>query len=233
VIIKPNIAILYFSRSERVEASNKNWGKLTNRFQKNQLAKILSNRTKKILKSLPLPVFHFDESRQIGDTFGDRLANAYQSLFDQGFQGVISVGNDCVELHKVDWTTVIGDLQEGYSSIGPDYRNGCYLIGCTKDQFDRNIFAKLSWQTEALIDELKNVFNEALLLPQLADLNERSDLKYLLKLKCQNIKILMLLISIFNNTIADKITSHFKVIVQLGLPSQRALRAPPSFGLAL
>jgi len=230
---KLKIAILYFSRSTQAEADHKYWGKSIVHSQRMRIASLLSKRVQKTLKIIGLPIFNIDETLQSGASFGERLANAYQSIFDQGYEGVIAVGNDCLELNKVDWSGVMDNLQNGMTSIGPDLRNGSYLIACTKDQFDKNTFANLQWQKEGLLEDLKNIFCEAKLLPELADFNEKADLKYLLRLKPNNIRFLLLLIRIFNNKIVNKAISNFKILIQLELSSQHSLRAPPTIGLAM
>lgn len=232
MVYRYDIAILFFSRSPHGDASNKHWGNLIQSFQKIQIAQQLTLRTQKVLNTLPLPVFHFDEVRQIGDTFGDRLANAYQSLFDLGYKSVIAVGNDCIDLHKVHWSAVIDRLEQGHAIIGPDHRNGSYLIGCTHEQFNKNTFAKLPWQTDALITELKNMLCGADILPELADFNEQEDLHYLLHIKHPSIKFIKLLFSILKSTLLEKSTLNSKILLQQFLLSQHSLRAPPKFAKA-
>jgi hypothetical protein len=41
-----------------------------------------------------LPYFISDESTQQGDSFGDKLSHAIQSVLDRGYDKVIVLGND-------------------------------------------------------------------------------------------------------------------------------------------
>ncbi|MEZ5055454.1 MAG: DUF2064 domain-containing protein [Saprospiraceae bacterium] len=176
---KPNIAILYFSLSAEAEAYNKSWFS-KNRFENNRhLASTLISDTYLSLKKSGLDIFHFHEGNQKGNSFGEKLANAYDDLFKKGFDAVIAVGNDAPELAKTDWNQVVEELEAGNSVLGPTYRQGAYLIGLTKDHFQKDLFQQLPWQTRSLLDALlafsKKSGEKVLLLQRLRDVNTLFD----------------------------------------------------------
>jgi len=95
-----NIAILLFSRSAKCESSFKHWTRDKNiNFQ---IANHLISDTHKRLKTSPYPIVVVDEKLQSGNIFGEKLANAFDYVFQKGFDYVIAVGNDCSNI-SVNW----------------------------------------------------------------------------------------------------------------------------------
>jgi uncharacterized protein len=171
-----SIALIFFSRSATAEAKNKLWLRGEG-IRKNQLlAKALINQTKQVIERSGLDVFHFDETNQAGKTFGEKLANAYASVFGRGYAAAICVGNDTPQLNMVNWQEVIFALANGQNVIGPNCRKGAYLIGITKDSFDKEQFQFLSWQTASLQSELIEYCKTPILLDQYYDLNNWKDI---------------------------------------------------------
>jgi glycosyltransferase A (GT-A) superfamily protein (DUF2064 family) len=174
-------AIILFTRSAQADAAAKEWLAGVDRSVNESVARAIISKTKKVLSETHLPIFLFTEKKQVGQTFGEKLSNAFEEVFAQGFESVISVGNDCIELSKVDWQEVIESLDKGENVIGPDMRHGAYLIGLRKESFHKSTFANLSWQTEDLIEDLTHYTNGAHLLSSLRDFNDSRDLYKLRK----------------------------------------------------
>ena len=179
-----HIALLFFSRTPLAESRKKK----IMRHDEDKNRKVTGLLIKQTLQSIEksgLPVFIFDESRQKGNTFGERLANAYDELFSQGFKGVVAVGNDCPGLASIDWTSIAGELLARRSVIGPTPEGGSYLIGLTKDVFHKKSFQNLPWKTssvyKALIGLIENQNGQYLELAEQRDINRFEDLKYFLK----------------------------------------------------
>lgn len=150
-----DIALIFFSRTESDEARHKLWFKDLSKSQK--LAHVLIEKAKTIIQSSGIPVYHYHEKKQRGDSFGEKIANAYQEVFDLGYQQVISVGNDCSKLENINWQEISHNLTSGNSVLGADSRGGAYLIGIQRASFDKLKFEKLSWQKNTLYSELKNL----------------------------------------------------------------------------
>lgn len=147
------IALIYFSRTEKAEAKAKNWIK-PYRHLNERLATSLICQSYKVVRSSGLPIFHYHEGNQRGATFGERLANAYQDVFDMGYAAAIAVGNDSPEIASIDWEQAIRYLQEGSCVLGPSLRGGAYLIGLTKAVFQKEKLSKISWQTNHTLANL-------------------------------------------------------------------------------
>lgn len=126
--------------------------------------------------------------RQEGDTFGDRLANAFHEVFDLGHQHVIAIGNDCVELTAQDLKQAAQLVKQNKSVLGPDQRNGAYLIGLSRNQFDASLLANLPWQTKYTFQSLVAYLGAPDVLEAKKDLNNSFDLRELIRNSSRRIK---------------------------------------------
>ena len=179
---KDNTALLFFSRKVAQESRCKTF--VRDNAGKNQaFGEALISKAQKTLIATGLPVFHFHEGNQKGTTFGERLANAYEAVFNQGYTNVIAVGNDSLDIAKVDWHGIQLQLSAGKAVIGPTVRGGAYLIGITKSLFNKSEFAALPWQSNKAFQSLKTCLSaegEAILLQEGRDINTFTDVKALL-----------------------------------------------------
>ena len=148
-------AILFFSHRPAQEWRNKRYV-LKDYAKSRQAAHVLYRHAQQAAESSGLPVLRMTGERQRGDSFGERLANAFADAFAQGYTHVIAVGSDCPRLHEVDWEGVTHRLEGGKPVLGPTPgRDGAYLIGLSQGQFDRQAFAALPWQSPALLGALE------------------------------------------------------------------------------
>ena len=171
-------AILFFSRSVGAEAKAKLWIKSKNSAVLNRsISRTLIKHTKATLESSGLKVFHFDEHQQIGDSFGERFAHAFQAIFDLGYSNVIALGNDTPNLEHLSWKALQNELQKNKTILGPNERGGAYLIGLNKALFDFKTFCSLPWQCEQLFETLQGHFGADIhVLSEQIDLNTKQDL---------------------------------------------------------
>ncbi|WNJ20010.1 DUF2064 domain-containing protein [Pontibacter sp. G13] len=208
------IAILYFSRNARQEATAKSW--LGHRSSRNEtIAKALIDRTACTLQATGLPVFRFHEGNQQGETFGEKLVHAYQALFEQGFEAVISVGNDTPDLDQVDWDQIAERLARGELIIGPTVRGGTYLMGLTQSAFDAEQFLELPWQSRHLCEALVTSLHEAghflHELPHFRDLNSLQDLFRYIREHVQRDSTRRLLHRLLGSSATDTRVSGFRI----------------------
>ncbi|MEM9835229.1 MAG: DUF2064 domain-containing protein [Bacteroidota bacterium] len=146
-------AILLFSRTAQAEAKYKQLV----RAETDNIALLerMLARTKQLLRQSQLPVYHISEREQRGHSFGDRLANAVASVFRQGHDKLLIVGQDCAQLQRQDIRQALSHLDNGHAVLGRDHRDGAYLIGLHREQFSRDTFAELPWQQVGLYAALK------------------------------------------------------------------------------
>jgi hypothetical protein len=132
-----------------------------------------------LLISTGLPHFKIDERMQRGASFGARLRNAIADVFSQGFEKVIIIGNDCIELKRHHLLEANIKLQTNDFVLGADFNGGAYLIGISKSVFDANKFEAVSWQKRSVFNELQSLFGKqnSALLSCLNDCNTIVDFK--------------------------------------------------------
>ncbi|CAN0575163.1 unnamed protein product, partial [Ectocarpus sp. 12 AP-2014] len=58
----------------------------------------LTKETLRKVKRTKQPYFHISEKEQTGNSFGERFTNAIQTVFDKGYEHIITVGNDTPQL---------------------------------------------------------------------------------------------------------------------------------------
>lgn len=160
-------AILFFTRS-----NTKQLGVTARSSQ--MVHRSMQRHTAQLLAQSGLPVIRWDELRQQGPRFAERLCHALASLFADGWQHLIVVGDDCPQLTLHDLHTAAAALHHGSQVIGPDQDGGAYLIGLSAHHFNAATFAGLPWQTDALLVALENwmsVATSAVILRPHADVD--------------------------------------------------------------
>ena len=185
-------AILIFANSAEKEIISKS-------FSAKSLFETLNKHTLNIVKKTGIPYFLFSEKQQIGNSFGERFTNAIQSVYDLGFNTLITIGNDTPHLTSKHILKTVEKLQKHSIVLGPSTDGGFYLMGLKKSQFNKETFLKLPWQTSKLnrsISKLKasKKINISY-LEVLTDIDEVSDIKLVLdsyKTLSKTIKTLLL-----------------------------------------
>ena len=230
----PSTAILFFTRTPEEEARQKTLisaGRKTHQ----RIVRQLIKKTRSNLEHVGLPVYVVDSSQQIGATFGERLAHAFQSIFDRGFTNVIAVGNDTPDLSTHDIHSAQRLLSTHQAVLGPTKRGGTYLIGLHQAAFASIDFAALPWETNALFEALSGCMESAnisaALIGCLLDINDPADFHVAINLlpKFSRLyKILQSVLSISSTAaVADHISRPFKRIL-----TSYSHRAPPVHMLA-
>lgn len=224
-----NTALLVFSLSKEREVERK--AILEGPYKKGNktLFSLLIEQTKKLALQSGIDVFWIDEHQQTGPDFSSRFTNAYQRLFDQGYENVVSIGNDCPDLTIELLTDAIASLRNKSMVLGPSSDGGVYLLGINRAVFDKDSFHRLPWQAEALQQGLETYGqtqdSEVEWLQELSDIDSFKDLRDYVQTSPSTVvgrlfKAIMeskrVVFSIFN----DLIPSFFKY-------SHIGLRAPP------
>lgn len=120
-----------------------------------EIAQVLLDHTLRVVNSTKLPLITLFTQQQQGNTFGERLANAFQEAFAAGYQRVICVGSDCPTLAASDLYAAQEALRHNSLVIGPATDGGAYLIGIQKESFQQETFCQLNWQTAKVLGELQ------------------------------------------------------------------------------
>jgi uncharacterized protein len=179
--LKQTTAILIFTRSAEAEIRHKNFIEGASAKSNKKIVRTLIQQTVCTASKTLSPVFTIDETQQIGETFGEKFANSFQKLFDQGFEKVIAIGNDCPDLTAETLKKTIDELQRKQVVVGPSKDEGMYLIGLSKKGFSFDDFSNLPWQKKGLLTEFirqtENTNQSILLLSELIDLDNFNDVK--------------------------------------------------------
>lgn len=128
-------------------------------------------------------------SKQEGHNLGERMQNAFQEVFDEGYKKVVIIGTDCPSLTEEIIEEAFNKLEQLDVVIGPAKDGGYYLLGMISIQPE--LFKRITWSTEEVLQQTLNACNHSTLttylLPELSDLDDENDLKnssnYLLTLK--------------------------------------------------
>lgn len=147
---RASTAIVIFSRTAEEEAAVKRFHPKLCRRGNTAIAKCLIGQSISIAKQTGLPVFTCFSYLQTGHTFGEKLANALESVFEKGFQKVIALGNDCPTLTVSSLLKSIGKLEAGKLILGPCADGGVYLIGIDQAVYYRQRFIALPWEKGTL-----------------------------------------------------------------------------------
>ncbi|PVW17328.1 TIGR04282 family arsenosugar biosynthesis glycosyltransferase [Marixanthomonas spongiae] len=173
-----NTAILIFANSAQQERIAKPFRKSADLFgtlNKQTLAKV---------KKTGLPYFCFSEKEQTGNTFGERYVNAIQSIYNKGFDRIITLGNDTPHLQTRHIVETAKKLQENPIVLGPSKDGGYYMMGLRKSHFDSTLFLKLPWQTSNLNRKITLLFRSKNIqiewLETLTDIDSVSDVEIIL-----------------------------------------------------
>lgn len=156
LIKQQQTAILLFSRNPQEEVATK---KFT--FRRSQEAiRVLLKHSLRQARKTKLPLFTCYSSRQQGDTFGERLANALEDVFANGYDNVLIIGNDSPGLSAALLRKANKALLEGQLVLGPSLDGGVYLIGINRAAYNRHQFLDLRWETAALQTSWRQYISE-------------------------------------------------------------------------
>ena len=172
---KKNTALLVFSLSAEKEIIRKTIFYKHQKKENTVFFKLLIQQTKAIADQSGIDVFWVDEHQQIGNDFATRFGNAFQRLFDLGYENVVSIGNDCPDLTHQLMQDAIEKVQTRKLVLGPSRDGGIYLLGINKNIFDITKFQQLPWQTSSLQQSLEKYVQleeeDCYLLDELNDLD--------------------------------------------------------------
>ncbi|MGE0567104.1 MAG: DUF2064 domain-containing protein [Bacteroidia bacterium] len=149
-------AILLFTHDADSEVNYKCFSPKSNRKINKQIAESLIRSAERTIAKTNIPYFVITTRYQSGNTFGERLTNAIQTVFEKGFEKVIVTGNDSPNLTSENLIDTKELLYTNEIVIGPTIKGGTYLIGLTKNKFNKESFESLAWQSNQLTQELIN-----------------------------------------------------------------------------
>ena len=125
----------------------------------------------------------FSARKQSGDNLGDRMANAFEEVLGMGYEKVLIIGSDCLDLEPLFIEKAFECLQFRDFIIGPARDGGYYLLGMKA--FDPGIFQNIEWSTNTVykrtVDYIESQRKDFHKLPVLNDVDTINDLGKLKK----------------------------------------------------
>jgi hypothetical protein len=123
----------------------------------------------------------FSKTIQQGKDIGERMHNAIYDGFEAGYENVILIGSDIVNLKSEFIIDAFHQLKQSDLVLGPAKDGGYYLIGLKNPV--KELFENKKWSTnKVFIQTVKNSLDLNLsigLIPELADLDRIEDFQYL------------------------------------------------------
>ena len=114
---------------------------------------------------------------QDGGDLGERMKNAFQTIFGLGYQTAILIGTDCPEISPKIMETAFNSLKNQDVVIGPALDGGYYLVGMKTVHFQ--LFEHIPWSTENVLPLTLEKLNQNnlsyILLPGLSDIDTEED----------------------------------------------------------
>lgn len=183
--VKAHTAILFFSRTADEIAVNKVFDSSLSFKANKAIGHNLIAHSLKICNSTNYPVFQYFSKDQRGQTFGERLANAFEDIFCLGYQNVIAIGNDCPFIDSATIEQSVRKLESNQIVLGPTFDGGVYLLGLSQSNYSRNRFLNLAWKSQSLLDSFdvytSDIDAKIHLLEQYSDID--NEIEFILALK--------------------------------------------------
>ncbi len=116
---------------------------------------------------------------QQGNDLGERMANAFISGFEAGYEKIVLIGSDCPEISEEIIKTAFQKLGDSPIVFGPAVDGGYYLVGLSS--FEETVFKDKPWSKPDLLKKTLNHLQEnqlkyCLLSRQLNDIDTFDDL---------------------------------------------------------
>ena len=126
--------------------------------------------------------------RQGDGNLGQKMRDAFQQAFDDGFDRVVIIGSDCPTLDETILANAFEALNDSHVAIGPATDGGYYLIGLNRPMPE--LFSDVDWGTDAVyaqtLAHVKMLGLQPVQLPMLSDIDRPDDLSQLDHCSWQN-----------------------------------------------
>jgi hypothetical protein len=119
----------------------------------------------------------FIKRLQYGTDLGIKMKNAFTELFNSGYEKIIIVGSDILDLKTEHISESFLKLDMHDVVIGPAFDGGYYLLGMK--QLHSTVFENKAWGTSTVLeDTLKDLkYQNVFLLEELNDIDTFEDIK--------------------------------------------------------
>ena len=144
-----------FSRFANEEAKQKNYSRHVGQSSGIKIADHLINYTLSEARKSQLPVYPFFSDDQRGNNFGERLSNAIEDVFLNGYQNVIVVGGDSPSVTSSLLKQTDEKLNEHALVLAPAKDGGVFLIGISIEGYNKDCFLEIPWLSNEVFNALE------------------------------------------------------------------------------
>lgn len=225
-----NTAILIFIRNEREEAQVKLFHAQLGWKRRVEIVQRLNRHVVQLSRQTGMPVFVVKGAQQVGATFGERFANAFETVFAAGYEHVIAIGNDCLHLTRkhLKKSAALFARDNGVV-LGPAVDGGAYIVGISRQAYEREAFLELPWRTDAVFEALvayaQSLQADCAFLPLANDFDDAVELRRLITQMAGGKRIAAILYHLLFVKILQPVVEI--VLIEFSFRSSNALRAPP------
>ena len=131
-------------------------------------------------------IANIDNERMVpqeGDSLGERISNAFETVFSSGAKRAVIIGSDCTDVTAAMIEESFSMLSHSDAVLGPAEDGGYYLLGLKR--FIPELFEDIDWSTERVLEQtVSRLANSGLkyrLLKTLRDIDNLNDLRNHLK----------------------------------------------------
>ena len=121
----------------------------------------------------------YEKNIQTGNDLGDKMKNAFATVFGNRNKKLVIIGTDCPDLNASVIMNAYVYLEDHDIVIGPAIDGGYYLLGMKK--LHPRLFEKIDWSTGKVLAQTLKICESSnlstFLLPELSDIDDENDLK--------------------------------------------------------
>lgn len=114
---------------------------------------------------------------QEGENLGEKMSNAFQTLFGKGYNSIAIMGTDCPSLNNSIIDSAFDSIQDYDFCIGPAEDGGYYILAM--NAFESTVFTDMQWSTESVLNKTLERVEKAgktyVLLETLSDIDNEAD----------------------------------------------------------
>ena len=96
----------------------------------------------------------YSKRKQTGEDLGERMLNAFDNGFQEGFEKVIVIGSDMYDIKTIDIENAFQELEKHEYVIGPASDGGYYLFGMKT--LNSKVFKNKEWGTSSVLNDTLN-----------------------------------------------------------------------------
>lgn len=117
---------------------------------------------------------------QQGEDLGERMAQAFTTCFEMGYDGALIIGSDSPDLPLPYLQMGLNALKQQQIVIGPSDDGGYYTLGFTPETFTPAVFSDISWSTSTVFEQTMNRLKSRPVyqLPTWYDVDTLEDLRH-------------------------------------------------------